>query len=117
MVAHANQEAVSKNLLKAITDLPVDNGPAAEVKFDLELQLQNQAGSQQRLADRIKRAVKQLTEKDKLSARALENARKDPFLSLHLRARAMKQRLRNRIRERRFESERLERSYFRATLG
>lgn len=116
LATHADEEAGHKNLLKEISHLG-DDEISADAKFNLTLQAQNRQDYLNRLATRIRRACQQLAQKDRPTYSALEKARKDKFLGLRLQARAVKHRLRTRIRERRFESERLERSYFRSTLG
>ncbi|KAF9506035.1 hypothetical protein BS47DRAFT_1254742, partial [Hydnum rufescens UP504] len=113
--AQSTTQASIQKLLKDMAALP-DNSESAEQRVDMTIQQSDLEASNQRLSARIAKAVKQLTEKDSASAAVLEKAKGDKFPALKLRIRALKHRIRARIRERRFESERLERAYFRATL-
>lgn len=114
--SQSNTQLAIQKLLQEMADLP-ENGESAERRVDLTIQQSDLQASSERLACRIAKGIKQLTNKDHASAAVLSKAQHDKFLSLRLRARALKHRIRSRIRERRFESERLVRAYFRATLG
>ena len=114
--AQSSTQSTIQKLLKEMATLP-QNAESAERRVDLTIQQSDLEASNQHLSARIAKGVKQLTEKDSASAAILKKAQNDKFLSLRLRGRALKHRIRTRIHERRFESEWLERAYFRATLG
>jgi hypothetical protein len=114
--SQSNTQAAIQKLLQEMADLP-ETAQSADRRVDLTIQQSDLQASSQRLSSRIAKGIKQLTEKDHASAAVLMKAQRDKFLSMRLRARALKHRIRSRIRERRFESERLVRAYFRAALG
>lgn len=114
--SQATTQAAIKQINDEMVNLP-DHTDASDRRLDLSIQQADLESSLARLLARIKKGVQQLMDKDKACARTLRRAQNDTFLALRLQARALKQRVRNRVRERRFESERLERAYFRATLG
>jgi len=114
--SQSSTQSAIKNLLKEMASLGEDS-QSAERRVDLSIQQSDLEASNQRLSVRIAKGVKQLMDKDHATARMLKKAQEDKFIGLCLRARALKHRIRSRIRERRFESERLERAYFRVTLG
>lgn len=114
--SQSNTQGSIKRILTEMASLGQD-AQSAERRVDLSIQQSDLEASNQRLSIRITKGVKQLMDKDRATAAVLKRAQDDEFISLRLRARALKHRIRCRIRERRFESERLERAYFRATLG
>lgn len=114
--SRTNAIVAIQNVLREMADLP-GNAESAERRIDLSIQQSDLQASSDRLSARITKGINQLTDKDHASAAVLRKAQRDEFLSLRLRARALKHRIRSRIRDRRFESERLVRAYFRAALG
>ena len=114
-----SQATTQASVMRIINDLATlpDDDNSADRRLDLSIQQADLESSLVRLSARIKRGVQHLMDKDRACARTLRNAQGDAFLALRLQARALKQRVRTRVRERRFESERLERAYFRASLG
>jgi hypothetical protein len=114
--SQSNTQGAIKQILKEMATLGQDT-QSAERRVDLSIQQSDLEASNQRLSVRINKGVKQLMDKDRATATMLKKAQDDKFIGLRLRARAIKHRIRSRVRERRFESERLERAYFRATLG
>jgi hypothetical protein len=114
--AQSNTQAAIQKLLEDMAAL-LDNSESAEQRVDMTIQQSDLEASNQQLSACITKAVKQLTEKDSASAAVLEKAKGDKFLALKLHIWALKHHIRACIRERRFESEWLERAYFRATLS
>ena len=114
--AQSATHAAIQKLLKEIEALPQDAQLAVH-GVDLTIQLSNLEASNQQLRVQIQKGVKQLTEKDHVSAEVLIKAQEDEFLSLQLWAQALKHRIHSCIHEQWFESGRLERAYFWAMLG
>ena len=114
--SQATTQSTMKRIIDELAALP-DNENSSDRRLDLLIQQADLESSLAHLSARIKKGVQQLMDKDKACARTLRKAQGDAFLALRLQARALKQRVRARVQERRFESEHLERAYFRASLG
>jgi hypothetical protein len=80
----------------------------------LSQQLQDARNHQLRLEQGLRRKKSLLGVHEQADLRKLQN---DAFLSLRMNALALKQRLRDRLRQRKFEIEKLERSYRRSANG
>jgi hypothetical protein len=80
----------------------------------LSQQLQDARRHQLRLEQGLQRKKTMLGVREQADLRELQN---DAFLRLRMNALALKQRLRDRLRQRKFEIEKLERSYRRSANG
>jgi len=85
LLAMIESQATTQVAMKRIVDdlavLP-DSDNTADRRLDLSIQLADLESSLARLSARIKKGVKQLTDKDKACARTLRKAQGDAFLAL-----------------------------------
>jgi len=81
---------------------------------DIDLQLSEYRGKSKRVADNIWKRKWNLGVSDQANLKGLRN---NAYLRIRMNARAVKTRLRDRLRSRKFEVEKLERSYRRTVNG
>jgi len=81
---------------------------------DIDLQLSEYRGKSKRVADNIRKRKWNLGVSDQANLKGLRN---NAYLRIRMNARAVKTRLRDRLRSRKFEVEKLERSYRRTVNG
>lgn len=81
---------------------------------DVDMQLSEYRGKCKRVADNIQRRKDSLGLSDQANLKDLRN---NAYLRIRMNARAVKTRLRDRLRSRKFEIEKLERSYRRTING